>query len=133
MAEEKKTSSTDLDAKNKPILWKKKPGEHDYPAAFSYLRLIMSDSDAKCIVERLKSAEMSTAKAKDIIRASGVRLLDMDDPGVKRDLAKISQGEKLSPVLLVHFNGGLVIADGYHRCCAVYHYDYNMDVPMKIG
>jgi hypothetical protein len=43
-------------------------------------------------------------------------------------------GEKLSPLLLYRGqrNGKLVIADGYHRLCAVYHFDEDAMIPCKI-
>lgn len=40
-------------------------------------------------------------KAKDILRASRLRLLDVDNPHVKSDLAKIAQNKALSPILVV--------------------------------
>ena len=47
---------------------------------------------------------------------------------------KIAAGKKLSPLLLVRdpSNGKLVIADGYHRMCAVYLFDEDTLVPCKI-
>lgn len=62
--------------------------------------------------------------AKDILRASGLPLLAVDDPEVTKDLAKIQAGKKLSPVLLVR-GEPLWVADGYHRICASYHLDEN--------
>jgi len=40
----------------------------------------------------------------------------------------------LSPLLLVRYpaNGRVIIADGYHRLCAVYAFDEDVVVPCKI-
>lgn len=47
---------------------------------------------------------------------------------------KIAAGKKLSPLLLVRdpSHGKLIIADGYHRMCAVYLFDEDPPVPCKI-
>ena len=75
-------------------------------------------------------------KAKDLLRASRLALLPVDNPHVAADLAKIKKGKQLSPILLVRgelANGvALQIADGYHRVCASYHTDENTDIPVKI-
>ncbi|NTW48162.1 MAG: hypothetical protein HGB19_00230, partial [Chlorobiales bacterium] len=53
---------------------------------------------------------------------------------VKRDQQKIESGQKLSPILLVRdpIHGKVVIADGYHRMCALYTYDEEAIIPCKI-
>jgi hypothetical protein len=55
---------------------------------------------------------------------------------VASDLAKVDQGNRLSPVLLVRGRlqrgVALTIADGYHRICASYHLDENADIPCRI-
>jgi hypothetical protein len=55
---------------------------------------------------------------------------------VASDLAKVKQGNRLSPVLLVRGrlqqDTPLTIADGYHRICASYHLDENADIPCRI-
>jgi len=44
------------------------------------------------------------------------------------------RGEKLSPLLLVRASaeGKVVVADGYHRLCAVYGFDEDALIPCKI-
>ncbi|MEI8080811.1 MAG: hypothetical protein WCI74_03095 [Actinomycetes bacterium] len=117
-------------------VWKNEPDDHDYPAAHSYLTLLASDKEITDIVTRLKAARLSTYKAKDILRASGLELLARDNAHVAKDLGKVSAGDKLSPVLLVRgdINTGVhaQIADGYHRVCASYHLDENADIPCHI-
>ena len=53
-------------AKNMKILWLRKPEEHDYPAAESYLKLTYDEADAKRLVRMLRRAPVSGFKAKDI-------------------------------------------------------------------
>lgn len=72
-------------------------------------------------------------KAKDILRASGLSPLGMSNAHVERDLKKIQSGTALSPLLLVRQEGQrTVVADGYHRLCAVYRLDEDASIPCKI-
>jgi hypothetical protein len=116
------------------ILWLEKPEKHDYPAAKSYLCLLYKKGEAATLVSRLKRASLTSFKAKDVFRASGLSLLGVSNFHVQKDRAKILSGEKLSPVLLVRdpLNGRVVIADGYHRMCAVYSFDEDAYIPCKI-
>lgn len=117
------------------IKWLEIPEEHNYPAAEAYLGLI---HDAECVGSlslQLKQAPMSSFKAKDIFRASGLSLLGVSNSHVENDRKKILAGHALSPLLLVRdkTNGKVVIADGYHRLCAVYAYNEDAVVPCKIA
>jgi hypothetical protein len=112
--------------------WGTEPEAHDYPAALSYLSLLMDPSHAKHLVDRLQRvSELQHFKAKDILRASGLPLLDENNAHVRADLAKVASGKPLSPVLLVR-GMPLLIADGYHRICASYWLDENADIPSRI-
>lgn len=111
--------------------WLGEPEEHDYPAGESYLSLEYPVAVARQLVKRLRAADMSRFLAKDIMRASRLPLLATSDADVARDLEKVRRGESLSPVLLVQTPGRLVVADGYHRVCAVYHLDPDAAVPGK--
>ena len=106
----------------KSIRWLDHVEEHDYPAAESYLRLIYDDKTVKGIVKRLRKAEIVQFKAKDIFRASTLSLLGVSNSHVEKDSKKIANGLALSPLLLVRepYLGKVMIADGYHRMCAVY-------------
>lgn len=117
------------------IKWLDEPEEHDYPAAQSYLTLVYDESMAQRQVEKLKGAPMSAFKAKDIFRASRLSLLGVSNSHVEKDQEKIRQGKKLSPLLLIRDsnNGKVVIADGYHRMCAVYSHDEDAIIPCKIA
>ncbi len=116
------------------IKWLNEPEEHDYPAALSYLRLLYEDNLANAYVEKLKQAPISQFKAKDIFRASGLSLLGTSNSHVEKDQKKIESGKELSPLLLVRDSSQskLIIADGYHRLCAVYSYDEDAIIPCKI-
>ena len=117
---------------SKDIKWRPIPDEHDYPAALSYLSLVRDD--AAQLVQKLRSAPVSSFKAKDIFRASGLSLLGVSNAHVEKDRKKIQEGKELSPLLLVRdaAHGKVVIADGYHRLCAVYSVDEDAQIPCKI-
>ena len=117
---------------SKGIKWRSSPDEHDYPAALAYLSLVRDD--AAQLVQKLRTAPMSSFKAKDIFRASSLSLLGVSNKHVQKDQKKIRDGEKLSPILLVRdkAHGKVVIADGYHRLCAVYTFDEDAEIPCKI-
>src|SRR6202049_5182851 len=116
------------------IKWLREPEEHDYPSALSYLCLLYDEQTATAHVDKLKRAAMAAFKAKDIFRASGLSLLGTSSGHVERDQQKIQAGLNLSPLLLIRdsVNGKVIVADGYHRLCAVYSYDENAVVPCKI-
>lgn len=116
------------------IKWLGEPEEHDYPAALSYLCLSYDEKTANAHVNSLKRATISEFKAKDIFRASGLPLLGVSNAHVEKDQQKIQSGHELSPLLLVRCSvmGKVIIADGYHRLCAVYSYDEDAVIPCKI-
>ena len=77
---------------------------------------------------------MAEFAAKDIFRASGLSLLGVSNSHVDRESARIARKETLSPLLLYRNKriGKLIIADGYHRLCAVYKFDEDALIPCKI-
>ena len=118
------------------VRWLEIPQKHDYPAAASYLSLLVGPSKIRALVSVLKSAPVAYYKAKDILRAVGLPLLPEDDIEVAKDLAQIHAGNPLSPCLMTR---GKIrncqqarIADGYHRLCAVYYYDEDAIIPCQI-
>lgn len=121
-------------ARKTKIMWLSQSEEHDYPAAMSYLSLLVDEKTATMYVRQLRRAGVLKFKAKDIFRASGLSLLGVSNAHVQTDRKKILSGKKLSPLLLVRDtkNGKVVIADGYHRLCAVYSYDEDAVIPCKI-
>ena len=75
---------------------------------------------------------MATFKAKDVFRASELSLLGVSNSHVVENQKKIRHGEKMSPILLVRYSGKVIIADGYHRMCAVYSLSEDVIIPCKI-
>lgn len=116
------------------IKWLPEPEEKDYPAAESYLSLMYDKKTVKKLIDNIKQAPISQFKAKDIFRASGLSLLGVSNSHVEKDRKKISAGNPISPLLLVRDerNGKVIIADGYHRLCAVYPYNEDELIPCKI-
>ncbi len=131
----KKSSSGKADAQPTEH-WTDQPQEHDYPAAASYLGLVSEQPQVLRLVAALRSAPVERHLAKDLLRASGLDLLPVDNAHVADDLATIRRGEKLSPVLLVRGDIGralpLTIADGYHRVCASYYVDESEPIPCHL-
>ncbi len=130
-----KVQAEPIMSKNVKIKWLSETEKQDYPAALSYLSLIYKESVAKAYVKKLKRARTSEFKAKDIFRASGLSLLGISNAHVEKDRQKIKSGQGLSPLLLVRdsVNGKVILADGYHRLCAVYAFDEDALIPCKIA
>jgi hypothetical protein len=119
------------------VKWLSEPEAHDYDAAAAYLRMLAEKDSVDKTVAALKAAKPVFEKAKDILRAAGLELLPDTNAHVRSDLAKISDGKKLSPILLVRGSAvsgyPLQIADGYHRVCASYLTDENTDIPCHLA
>ncbi len=116
-----------------PIPWLKDVVDHDYEAAYNYLTLKFDAKSAGEKVDRMKKGDLTKRRANDILRATGLTPLPLTDPGVRRDLLKVLNGEKLSPVLVCDQKPGADIADGYHRVSLAYNVDPFMSVPMRLG
>ena len=116
------------------VKWLDEPETQDYPAAASYLTLLFDAKRVRGIVSELKAAPVVQFKAKDIFRASGLGLLGTSNSHVERDRDKIRAGQKLSPILLVRNTEleKVIVADGYHRICAVYSFNEDAIIPCKI-
>jgi hypothetical protein len=118
------------------VKWLDDPEAHDYDAAADYLSLGAESGAVTNTVDALKAADPTFRKAKDILRSAQLALLPDNNPRVRNDLAKISDGKKLSPILLVRgdfrIGAPLQIADGYHRVCASYLTDENTPIPCRL-
>lgn len=116
------------------INWLTAVEEHDYPAAAAYLTLLYPEDKVTELVSLLRSAPVRQFKAKDIFRASQLSLLGVSNLHVEKDRKKIRKGTGLSPLLLVRDpqNGKVIIADGYHRLCAIYEFDEDALIYCKI-
>ncbi len=123
-----------MNKKDIGIEWLMEPQEHDYPAAESYLALLFDKRTARKLTMKLKKGKMTQFKAKDIFRASGLSLLGVSNSHVEKDRKKITDGQPLSPILLVRHerSARVIIADGYHRLCAVYSFNEDELIPCRI-
>ena len=122
----------------KPQLrWTNHGAASDLEAARKFLLLIATDAKAKALVKNLRKAKIVDHAAKDLLRAAQLPLLSRDDPHVDGDLKKIHKGKPLTPILAVRgdFTLGLplVLADGYHRICAICHFDEDAPVRCRIA
>src|SRR5262249_44080090 len=121
-------------ARTAVIQWLESPQDHDYPAAESYLSLIYPPARARALVQRMKRTRSVRLKAKDFSRARPLSLLGVRNSHVERDQRKIASKPPLSPLLLVRDStaGKVIVADGYHRLCAVYSHDEDALIPCRI-
>jgi hypothetical protein len=115
------------------IKWLDDVASHDYDAAEAYLSLKLDSEAVSKVVKRLRKAALTRRRANDILRAAGLIAAPLDDPGVMKDLIKVLEGERLSPVLVVSGETSADIADGYHRVSLVYRIDPYDEVPLKLA
>ena len=113
--------------KRKPpsIKWLDEPEDKDYPAALSYLALLYDEKQARSLVGRLKRAGAREFAVKDILRASDTLPSEVKAFDWGEQMREIRAGTPLSPLLLVRRGGGghLIVADGFHRLCALFSID----------
>ena len=118
------------------LVWKRKPESEDYDGAHRYMSLLYSDVEAAKLLRALREAKTSEYPAKDLLRASDLPLLPRDEPHVDADLKRIHKGKPLPPILLIRgaMTQGvpLTVADGYHRICAICHYDANAPIRCRM-
>ena len=115
------------------IKWLDDVASHDYDAAEAYLSLKLDSEAVSKVVKRLRKASLTRRRANDILRAAGLTAAPLDDPGVMKDLIKVLEGERLSPVLVVSGKTSADVADGYHRVSLVYRIDPYGEVPLKLA
>jgi len=118
------------------VKWSNRGETEDFNAAQKYIALLTSDERAKALVRALRKARPIEHAAKDLLRAAQLPLLPRDEPHVDEDLKRIDNGKPLPHVLLIRGDMGrglpLVVADGYHRICAVIYFDENAPVSSRI-
>lgn len=116
------------------LKWLDIPDDHDYEAAETYLQLLYGPKKARRWAKALKSAEMQKYAAKDILRASETPISEVQAFDWVKQQKEIASGTPLSPILLIRQEDGsaLIIADGFHRLCAVFCADQEANVPCKI-
>jgi hypothetical protein len=120
----------------KPKLeWTKKGEASDFDAAANFLLLLYSDAQVKTLVASLRKAKLVDHAAKDLLRAAQLPLLPRDEPHVDEDLKRINKGKPLAPILLIRgdMTRGLplIVADGYHRICAICYFDESAPIPCR--
>jgi hypothetical protein len=80
-----------------PEHWLDAPENQDFPAAESYLSLLVGPGAAARLVTALQEQRtLEYFAAKDILRASGLPLLKIDDSEVAADMDKVKHDKKLS-------------------------------------
>jgi len=117
------------------VRWLDDAEEKDYAAAESYLSLLVPPDQLAGVIERLRSAPLGKWRAKDILRAARLPLLEAkQSEEVAQKLVKIATKAALSPILLVVLRAEVSaqIADGYHRTCAAYLTHEDALVPGRI-
>ena len=118
------------------VSWSPKPAAEDFDAAHTYLSLVYPNAHARRLVQALRRARPVSFAAKDLLRASGLPLLPRDESHVAADLKRIHKGKSLSPVLLVQGDSSrtiaLIVADGYHRICAICYFDEDAPVVCRL-
>lgn len=113
--------------------WNERPTPQDFTAALNYLALQFPAATARRLVKKARGGKATEHVAKDVLRASNLPLLPLDERHVAENSKRIRKGKALSPIILVQ--GDLtrgrpfVIADGYHRMCAACH--ANEDSPVR--
>jgi hypothetical protein len=119
------------------LVWKKKPEAADYQGALHFLLLMYPQQTARRLLRAFAAAKTVEHVAKDLLRASNLPLLSRKDAHVEEDLSRIRRGKDLAPVLLIRGNMSknvpLVIADGYHRICAICYYDEDAPIACRLA
>jgi hypothetical protein len=116
------------------IKWLADPEDGDYPAAGSYLSLLYDEPAAASIWSGYGKRQCRNSRRKTFsvhrVCLCWVSVISH----VQHDQKKVLAGKSLSPLLLVRAtsNQEVIIADGYHRMCAVYSFDEDALIPCKI-
>jgi hypothetical protein len=115
-------------------VWLKDVVDHDYDAAFDFLRIRVGKRRAKALIEELRAVKVVQMRANDILRACDMPALDIDDPGTHHNMVRTIMRKPLSPVLVVSLAGGSsTIADGYHRVSWAYRISPWAYVPGRLA
>jgi hypothetical protein len=117
------------------INWLSSPIDNDYISAERYLSLLFKPGKCRKLLQKLRAAPMSEYPAKDILRASRTAMSEVAAFDWSHHQQQIRDGEALGPILIVRQNdgSGLIIADGFHRMCALFTEDELIKVPCKIA
>jgi hypothetical protein len=124
-----------MPGKSKPQpRWHREVEADDYEAAEAYLSLIYTAKQSAKLVAAMRRAKPARFRAKDIFRASQLSSVGVSNVRVIKNRKKIKDGVPMSPILLVRdeVHGKVVVADGYHRLCAVYEVSQDSWIPCRI-
>jgi hypothetical protein len=121
-------------ATKKKVKWLAKPAEDDYGAAENFLQLLFKPKKVRRWAKQLRQADVTEYLARDILRATGTSILEVQAFDWSKQQKEIDEGKCLAPILIVRQdNGGhLIIADGFHRLCALFAHDQEVKVQCKI-
>jgi len=112
--------------------WKDDPEAEDFPAAESYLSLLVGEEAAAKLAKALrKERSLKHYAGEGPPSGCGPATARVQRLRGSRRFQEVKQGDKLSPVLLVQ-GVPLWVADGYHRICASYHLDEKTQVPCRV-
>ncbi|KAF3996126.1 hypothetical protein [Glaciimonas immobilis] len=121
--------------KNIPkIKWLSAPAKSDFTSAETFLQLLYKPKNCRHLAKKLKRAKMSKFAAKDILRASATPISEVQAFDWVKQKKEIAQHKPLSPILIVRQKNGqpLLIVDGFHRLCALFAADQEVNVRCKI-
>jgi hypothetical protein len=120
---------------SKPIKWLKKPQKKNYPAARRFLELTLGGKEARSLAVRLRRAKVREIAARDLLRASRTPMSEVRAFDWTSQNKDIKKGKRLSPILVVCGTGrrALLVADGFHRLCAVFAHNQDAVVRYKIA
>jgi hypothetical protein len=104
------------------VHWKKTITAKQREGAIKYLSLLFDDTKVKKVSKLLLKTTFMVEyfKASDLIRAAHHYPFDEKDENVVSHVRMIKQRKSVEPVILVHSEEQLYIADGFHRVCACY-------------
>lgn len=126
-----------LETRGVMVYWETVANKDNARDASRYLAMYKTQKNADRIVDDLKAGALVTFKAKDILRASCLPPVQLDNQHVQAALQLIADGVPLTPVYLLRgkLKGGVpvVIVDGYHRVSAAYYTDPSADVSAYIA
>jgi hypothetical protein len=115
------------------VLWQEDVSGHDFKGALNYLSLLLDEDRASAAVHDLKKGRVVWRRPNDVLRACHRDPLPDRDPGVVKERARVQARRKLLPVLVVSFEFGADIADGYHRTSMAYSLDPYEPIPLVIA
>lgn len=120
--------------KKSQLQWLDEPAEDNYTAAETFLQLLYAPKQARALAKKLRRAPISEFAARDIVRAAAIPFSEIRAFDWTKQQALIARGMPLSPILIVRQdNGGhLLIADGFHRLCAVFAHEQDVAMRCKV-